>query len=158
MANRLARSLSYGLMVPAAFSLAACGGQASTAEQQPAPQVEIKRATIVSLFESAFVGTPEKPGCLWGKAYDTDLHLDDTGLLPTGFQPAIPRVTGNVTSGTSASMFIVPRGNDAEWIELDVKYSEGNVSFIGTNTVSNDTLDRLSSLSCKKMISVPYQP
>jgi hypothetical protein len=158
MSFELSNPLRNALVVPAAVLLTACSGQTTTgAEQQPAP-VEIKKSVVESLFRSAYVGTAEDKGCLWGKAYDTDVHLDEADLVPSGFQPAIPRVTNVVTADTSANMFVTPRGNDNEWIELEVKYSEGKVTFTGGNAVTNNTLDRLATLSCKKTISVPYQP
>lgn len=158
MSFELSSPLRNALVIPAAVLLTACSGQPTTgAEQQPAP-VEIKKSVVESLFRSAYVGTAEDKGCLWGKAYDTDIHLNEADLVPSGFQPAIPRVTNVVTAGNNAYMYVVPRGNDNAWIGLEVKYSEGKVTFTGSNAVSNDTLDRLATLSCKKTLSVAYQP
>lgn len=154
MSAELSKSLRNILIVPGAFLLAACSGQAT--EQSTEPKVEIKKAVVEELFRTAYVGTADKRLCLWGKAYDTDLHIGENELVPSGFQPAIPRVSNTLTPDTNTDLFITPRGNDSLFIRLDVDYADGNVTF---STLKDYlTNDRLATLSCKQTVSVPYQP
>lgn len=140
------------LLVPAVVLLGGCTMPANP-NQPTTPQISVSKKTVDELFRTAFVGTAQTHGCLWGKAYDTDPHTTEPEQVPNGYQPAISMVTNAVTPNNSAELVLTPRGNDNMSLTLDVTLSNGSLVFSSSES-SDRVSDILATAGCKQITTV----
>lgn len=138
--------------LPLAILLTGCAG---AAEQPTKPEVKISRKTVETLYRTAFVGTEEKPGCLWGDPYDTDKHIgDDPASLPLNFRQALASVDRPVNTANEGTKIKIYPAQEAPVLEMWTTYADGMVTFMPND---KDSTDHLLSLGCRKITSIQYE-
>lgn len=149
---------SLGIYVAALVLLTSgCAANAAPNDepQVPVKSVEVSQAAIAALFEVAYVGTADRPGCLWGKAYDTAQHIGERDLVPSGYAPAIPLVSNSLKEfSTFTYLHVTPRGNDETRIILNAQLTGESIVFTPSEPVSRDII---ATVPCPSKVVVPIK-